>query len=145
MTENLFVELMAKNSDLKGSLIGELLQIMSSGEFVDSNKKPDKTCEEFLCEMNNFEKALETLRNRYNNLEDQILLQFRRAMISKKEIKLNEKRRFEDNLRQVRYYLEIIKYLFFASLNTRFGWLIVQQDILLLIRKDHQIFFTYCL
>ena len=122
MMENLqqLVNLMAENSDLKGSFVEELLQTMLSGEFMDVDGDVESS-DKVIGEMNDLDKALNTLADRYAKTEKCLVDKFRRVDICDEEIELEEKKQMKAELRQARDRFKIVNNFRWANIYDRFG------------------------
>jgi hypothetical protein len=145
MTESLrqLVGLVAENPDLKGSFVEELLQTMLSGEFTDVDEEFDPSCEKVIGEMNDLDKALNTLCDRYDKNEHRIVSRVRNALKRDEEIKADEEKQIETELCQTRERFKIADIFRWSNIHDRFGQLSNPESIGFGVRSGHKIVLLY--
>jgi len=140
MMENLqqLVNLVAENPDLKGSFIDELFQTMLSGEFtdIDSDVKPT---DKVVGEMNDLDKALITLSDRYTESERKIVGRFRRVGTCDENIEAEEEKQMKADLQQSRDRFEIAENFHWANVRERFGDFDESESMGFAIRAGHKV------
>lgn len=122
MKKNLqqIVKLIEESPELKGGLINELLQTILVGEFTDKNKEFDPSHEEILGEMNDYDKAINTLRNCHSDRMNVIKTKLRISRIYAKERNPEDKEKMKKDKQESEIRLRILKDLQWRNINDRF-------------------------
>lgn len=101
---------------IQGSFIQELIETMLAGKFVD-NKEAVEEGEKIISEMNDMEKALSVLCNKYQDAESKLVSYFR----GETDMKLNPEKETEmkQRLEICRAHFKIASQLMWANIKAR--------------------------
>lgn len=105
--------------ELKGTFIEELLDVMQAGNFNDiKDLDPDETKEKVVGDMNDLEKALHTLWDKYSDAEDAIIARFRGE--TENPVAPEEKPLLQAELKKVRERFKLARDMFWFNIRERF-------------------------